>query len=458
MSTTSSNTAVPDSRLPSRRRPLLWLLLGAVILTAAGGIAGWLWHRQTPAPPPPPVVDLEGADPAVAAAIDRERQAVLQAPRSAAAWGQLGRILMVFYFRDEAIACFVQAERLDPREPRWPYYQAVLLLLDNNEEAIARLRRALELCGDDPAIVRLRLSEALLTAGRLDEAEEGFRRLLARDARQPRALLGLGRIALQRQQLSEALSYLERATADPRTARSAAIALAEVQQRRGEEKAAAALRQRIERLPPDPRWPDPYVAEAQRLHVGKRVRIMHANQLFKQGRAADALELYDQLVADYADSEEAWFALGQALYRLRNYPSAAHALQKTVELSPGFAEGHNYLGLAYMGQGELTKAAATFQKAIDLKPDFALAYANLGNCRLQQNDAKAALEAFRAAVRRMPNYSSARTELALLLHQSHQDAEALEQARAALQLNPEEERARKLVDQLQVKGPNPPKR
>jgi tetratricopeptide (TPR) repeat protein len=434
---------------------MLWLLLAAVILAAAGGTAGWLWHRQTTAPPAPPVVDLEGADPAVAAAIDRDRQTVLQAPRSAAAWGQFGRILMVFYFRDEAIACFAQAERLDPGEPRWPYYQAVLLLLDNNEEAIARLRRALELCGDEPDIVRLRLSEALLTAGRLDEAEEGFRRLLARDARNPRALLGLGRAALQRQQLSEALTYLERAAADPRTARSAAIALAEVQQRRGDEKAAAALRQRLERLPPDPRWPDPYVAEAQRLHVGKRVRIMQANQLFKQGRANEALELYDQLVSDYPDSEETWFALGQALYRLRNYPSATRALQKTVELSPGFAEGHNYLGLAYMGQGELAQAAAAFHKAIDLKPDFALAYANLGNCRLQQNDSKAALEAFRTAVRCMPNYSSARTELALLLHQSHQDAEALEQARAALQLNPEDERARKLVDQLQVKGPKP---
>jgi len=106
-----------------------------------------------------------------------------------------------------------------------------------------------------------------------------------------------------------------------------------------------------------------------------------------------------------------------------------------------------------MGQGKLTEAAAAFRKAIDLKPDFALAHAHLGNCRLQQNDSKGALEAFRAAVRCMPNYSYARTELALLLHQSHQDAEALEQARAALQLNPEDERGKKLVDELQVKEP-----
>jgi tetratricopeptide (TPR) repeat protein len=212
------------------------------------------------------------------------------------------------------------------------------------------------------------------------------------------------------------------------------------------------LRQRIERLPADPRWPDPYVAETQRLHAGKRVRIMQANQLFKQDRRDEALELYDQLVTDYPDSEEAWFALGQALYRWRNYPGAERAMQKTIELEPGFAEAHNYLGLARMGQGKLTEAAAAFLKAIDLKPDFALAHAHLGNCRLQQNDSKGALEAFRAAVRCMPNYSYARTELALLLHQSHQDAEALEQARAALQLNPEDERARKLVDELQVKG------
>jgi tetratricopeptide (TPR) repeat protein len=457
MSIASTRKAIPRSRFLGRGRRALWLLLVAGVLATGGGIGGWLWLRQGTAPPPP-VVDLEGVDPAVETAIQNARQAVLNTPRSASAWGHLGLILSAFYYRTEAIACFAQAERLDPSQPRWPYDQALLLLLDNQDEAIARLRRALELCGDEPDIVRLRLSEALLSAGRLDGAEEGFQRLLVRDAHHPRALLGLGRVAAQRQQWSEAMRYLGRAAADPRTARSAAIALAEVQQRRGDEKAAAEWRERVEKLPPDPRWPDPFAAEVQRLHVGQRVRIMQANQLLKQARVNEALQQYDQVIQDYPDSADAWFSLGQALYRLHNYSGAERTLQKTVALAPGFAEAHNYLGLSQMKQGELTEAAASFRKAIDLKPDFALAYANLGSCCLQQKDTPGAREAFRAAVRCMPNYAPARVELAILLHQDHQDAEALEQARAALQLNPDDEQARKLVAELTAKGSHAPDR
>src|SRR5205085_12635612 len=139
--------------------------------------------------------------------------------------------------------------------------------------AIPRFRRAADLCGDEPVVVRIRLNEKLLSQGHLDEAEVGFRRLLEADPDNPRAHLGLGRLAVQRQRWQEALPHLRRAAADRRTARGASIALAEVYQRLGEEAAAAQWRRRVEPLPPDPPWPDPFVAEAQRMHVGKRARL-----------------------------------------------------------------------------------------------------------------------------------------------------------------------------------------
>ncbi|HZY89885.1 MAG TPA: tetratricopeptide repeat protein [Gemmataceae bacterium] len=407
------------------------------------------WHRGRAPAPQPPAPDLDGVDPAVAAAVEKERQAVLAAPRSAEAWGRLGQVLGAFNYRTEAIACFAEAERLAPREPRWPYFQGILLVLENADEAIPRFRRAAELCGDDPAIVRIRLNETLLTQGRLDEAEAGFRRLLAGEPDNPKAHLGLGRLAFQRERFQDSLPHLRVAAADPRTARAATLALAEVFQRLGDEAAAAQMRQRAEHLPADPPWRDPYAEESKRLHVGKRASLIQADLLFKQRRPDEAIRVLDQLTRDYPDSREPWFFLGQALFRVGDFAGAERAMRKATELAPGFAEAHNYLGACQLRQGKLPEAAAAFRKAIELKPDFALAHSNLGRCLLRQKDTAGALAAFREAVRYKPDHAGAHAELAQLLHEMHHDDEALASARQALQLSPADATAKRLVEKLQ---------
>jgi tetratricopeptide (TPR) repeat protein len=425
------------------------VLLLVILILAAGG---WIWYRQAFAVVPLPEPDLNGVDPAVAAAIEKELEGVRQAPRSAAAWGRLGEVLTAFNYRSEAVFALAQAERLDPREPRWPYLQGWVLIRDDAEAAILRLRRAAELCGDEYDVPQLRLSEVLLARDHPEEAERGFKHLLQRDPLHAAAHLGLGRLAVRRQRWRDALPHLERAAADRRTARAATIALAEVHQRLGDESAAAKCRQQLERLPPDQPWPDKFLAAVERFNTtGKRVRLMEADRLFKQRRFQEALAEYEQVVKDYPDAREARSALGQALYRLRNYAGAESVLKQTVELAPGFAEAHNLLGLAQREQGKLDAAVASFRKAVEIKPDFALAYANLGRCLLAQKDRPGALEAFRAAVRAKPDYTVVYTELAELLHQSGQDAEALEQVRRALQLDADDARAKQLLKTLSDK-------
>ena len=53
--------------------------------------------------------------------IEAARQNVLDKPCSADAWGLLGMTLLTNLFTDDADRCFVEAARLDPRDPRWPY-------------------------------------------------------------------------------------------------------------------------------------------------------------------------------------------------------------------------------------------------------------------------------------------------------------------------------------------------
>src|SRR4051812_35470098 len=75
--------------LMSRRFRLV--LLGGAVALGAG--LGWWWWRQEPDPQPPPLA-LENAEPDVVHALEKARARVRGEPRSAAAWGHLGMVLL----------------------------------------------------------------------------------------------------------------------------------------------------------------------------------------------------------------------------------------------------------------------------------------------------------------------------------------------------------------------------
>src|SRR5262249_30843390 len=144
---------------------------------------GWgLWVRWPSRMPDPPVPDLASAEPDVADAIEAARAPAAANPRSAAAWGHLGMVLHVHDYLPEAERCYAQAGKLDSIDPRWPYLEGLTQLHDpvNFGAGLGSLERAVELSGDLPA-PRLRLGEALLEQGRLDEAERHFRHVLERE-------------------------------------------------------------------------------------------------------------------------------------------------------------------------------------------------------------------------------------------------------------------------------------
>ena len=94
-------------------------LTGCLVLAAlaAGGVYFWLQIPRAV-----PEISLEGQEVEVADAVTEARDAVVKTPRSANAWGQLGRVLIANEIHQEiALVCFLEAERLDPEEPRWPY-------------------------------------------------------------------------------------------------------------------------------------------------------------------------------------------------------------------------------------------------------------------------------------------------------------------------------------------------
>src|SRR5688572_11357667 len=126
---------------PPRRR-LLWLLV-PVGLVATGGAYYWL----RPPPPELPNIDSISVDPAVARAIEAARAGVGAEPESAKAWGELGLVLFAHGLYQPSLPCFEAAERLDPADPQWPYYQGLVHVLGDEARALEHFDRAVERAG-----------------------------------------------------------------------------------------------------------------------------------------------------------------------------------------------------------------------------------------------------------------------------------------------------------------------
>jgi tetratricopeptide (TPR) repeat protein len=398
------------------------------------------------------MVDLTAIDPAVRRAVDSARSAVLQNPQSADTWGKLGMILQGHGLSVEAAnACFAQAERLDPRKPCWPYYQATSIMNTDPEAALPKLQRTAQLCDCAPDAPRLQLAELLLDLGRLPDAAEQLERVLQQEPGNARAFLDLGRIAFERGELEKSISHLDRAVADPHTRKAARILLAQTYERLGNPTAAEQELHRAKELPNDLVWPDPFKEDMLKLRVGKQVALARADQLLHQEHYPQALQLLQRTVQEYPDAAWAWVMMGRAHLGKKDYAAAEQALRKATELGPDLAEAQFYLGVAYFFQKNYPAATTCFRKATERKPDFALAHYNLGHSLKEQGDESGAVAAFRTAISCQPDYAAAHFNLATLLVKKGQWDEALVHLRHAVQLNPTDPQARKLLEQVQKK-------
>jgi tetratricopeptide (TPR) repeat protein len=427
----------------------LAIALGFVLtLLSVGGIIV-LWQGRRTAPPTPSDVDLADADPAVKLVIQSAQAAVRRAPRSADAWGRLGMVLAAHGYYPESVACFAEAQRLDPGELRWPYFQGVALTLGDPDAAIPQLRRAVELCEPASLAARLRLADVLLGQGQAGDAEELFREVLAYEPDNPHAHLGLGQLACQRNDWASSLTHLARSAASPLTEKRARILVAGVYQRRGDVSAAERERRLANDLPADPEMPDPLLEDLERLQVGRQARLARASGLLKQNQAAAAVAVLGKLVQDYPDYASAWLGFGRALVQLERYAAAERALRQAALLDPERVEVQFYLGVALFQQGRTLDATTFFRRATELRPDYALAQYNLGQCLKAQGDLGGAIAALRAAVRYKPHYAQAHTDLGELLARDGQRELALQHARLALELDPTDARAKALLEKYQ---------
>jgi tetratricopeptide (TPR) repeat protein len=403
-----------------------------------------LWLKYTT--PEPPVIDLTGVDKEIVEKIEGARQGVLKSPRSADHWGELGAVLRAHEFLEESNVCFAQAERLAPQDYRWPYLIGVELLGHDQEAALPRLRRAVELCGEQAA-PRLRLGEVLLERGELAEAETLFRGVLEQNAidgqdasertlNEARAHLGLGQVALDRGDVADAREHLRRAAAAAPQAKVVHAALLQANRRAGDEEGVAEELRIVGGLPEAWSWPDPTVQGINRVWVGLRARMATINALDQQGFREEAVVAARQTMLRYPESALARLVLGEMLNRAGNVRAAEPVLRESIRMDPERSKAYFELGYALQHQGKTAEAVECYRRSIEKQSDFPVSHYNLALCLVGLKNEAAAVEEFRTAIRCRPGYLDALLGLGMLLTKQGRHREALESVEEALRVAP----------------------
>jgi tetratricopeptide (TPR) repeat protein len=429
--------------------------LGLLALLGAGGafilLYAFFWRPTLD----PPVVDWAGVDPAVRQAIEAEQENVRQSPRSGAAWGRLGMILVTHMFADEALPCFVEAERRQRDNPRWPYHQGLILLAHDSAAALPKVIRAVELCQDETDGPRLCLAKLYLTLGQQEQARQQFVAMLQKQRGHPRAHLGLARLDAQAERWAAARKHLNYAVNDDRTCKAALTLSAEVYQRQGDGETAQQEQARRLQLPDRPDWPDAYVEESARLQVGEEAQLRLAATLLDNGRGGEARAVLKQILQDYPRSTRAWLELSFEQLSEGDLAAADRSLDAVLALDPSLAKAWLYRGTIRFKEKEHTEAIACYRKAIECKSTYLEGHYNLGVCLKEVGNLQAALNAFQSAVRCQPLSAPAHANLGALLLEQGQKEQAVFHLQQAITLNPGDSNSRKLLEATRAPGVPP---
>jgi tetratricopeptide (TPR) repeat protein len=434
----------PAASPPAARR---WFALGTAMLLAALGWYAWRWYST----PVPPVIDLGTAgDPRLAQVVEEARQQVVQQPRSAAAWGHLGQLLLAHAYVVEAKPCLAQAEALDPTDPRWPYLQGWGDLLNHPEDAAPEFERAVARAGGDALreeTARLRLAQTLLDRGELTAADAQFRVLLGSQHADAPAHLGLGSVALDTGDLDGAVLHLESATSSPLCRKRACAQLAAAYRRRGNRALADEWDRRAHQLRKDAEWPDPFLREGEQLIVSKRMRMLRAENLMREGQVEEAAERFWSLIADYPDDTQARTKLALLLSESGKPHDAERVLRELLRVKDDMVQGHFLLSVVLFQQAEKSQskeqfraAAAEARRTIALAPNHGFAYVYLGLSLRHLGELDKAIKALQDAARCNPEAVDPHLHLGETLAQANRRDEAIREIEDAVRVAPSSDR------------------
>ena len=243
--------------------------------------------------------------------------------------------------------------------------------------------------------------------GRRDDAVRLMRQAVERRPNYPEAMSNLGFALKQIGRVDEAIAAYRRAIDLKPDYAAAVYNLGAALHSKGQLQEAVAAYRRAIALQPS------YV-EAH-ANLGNALRSM--------GQLDEAMAASRQALAINPNLPEAHNNLGNSLQSKGRTDEAIAAYREAIALRPDLPEVHNNLGVALKDKGQLDEAIAAFGKAISCRPDYADAHNNLGNVLKEKGQLDLAMAAYRQAMTLNPKAPEHHSNLVLLLHY-HPDCDA----------------------------------
>lgn len=326
--------------------------------------------------------------------------------------------------------------RLEPADPRWPYYLADIGLSTGDlPGAMQHLRRVLQLDPTD-ATAELKLADVLLRDGHPGDAQAHYRRRLELLPADPYAQLGLARIAILEDNWPAAVADLQsllRGSPDFYTAHNL---LAEIYARNGDQAAAADESRRGERSPRFHDAEDPLMAQVQALsYEPYQLQVQGAIQM-QAGHLQASLPLYEKAIRLNPRDGTGYDALGDVLMQLGRFDEARAVLAKGITVAPGLYTLPTSLAQILRKQGHPAEAVRVLQAAAGRLPNSAEIRNDLGIALEETGDHAGAAGAYEDAIHLDPAFAEAHLNLGLCLQELGKSASGESHLRRALELKP----------------------
>jgi choline-sulfatase len=223
------------------------------------------------------------------------------------------------------------------------------------EEAIAATAKSLDLKPDDSFAV-INIANSYQAMGRYDEAEKFVLDYMARGFNDTQLYFLLGNLKVHHDEPEEAIPYFEKCLAGNPQSASAYNALAAISLNRD---GAGDLSRAEENL-------NAAMAINPKL---MSLRYNMAQLREKQGRLAEAADLYLQEIQDAPRSYKALFNLSRVYRQMGREDEEYETLRKTIEAEPEFPVAYFYLARILLRRGrDFEEAISLVKKGIDLKP------------------------------------------------------------------------------------------
>jgi tetratricopeptide (TPR) repeat protein len=425
----------PPLPVPARR----WTWFTVIALAAAVAVAlGAYWWRgsvraQIARNAAANVPDLREAHPELAGRIRAALDQIQHHQHPADALATLTRLYYANGWLEPAAATCAGMMELEPRQPFWTY---LLARLRSNrgqlDEALPLLQRTIELA-PDYLPPRLKAAEAMAKLNQVDAAIAMERTVLARDAANIYAWVGLGNIYAAQQKWDAARDSFQHAIAAADGFRPAWLGLVSVYDATGNTVAATEAQEHVDDVSRSPDSPDPWIdglmEECYNVYYLRVAAFSSTDLAYSRGLLERAVRLQPQDAATQRD-------FGMLLFRAKAFEEAQRTLLLATTLAPD--ESENWLSLLVYLRAIRDEAGTeqAIRDGLAHCPASPGLWLERGRLLARARAFDGAFAAFAKAAALEPNDAAPHVESAVAYFQLQQTESALRELKLALAVEP----------------------